>query len=45
MLTRGRCLGAAPTAGLKLAGGRQDGNLSSAIRLFVFDYFRSRLTA
>ncbi len=28
----------------EIAGGRQDGNLTSAIRLFVLDYFRSRLT-
>ena len=26
----------------EIDGGRQQGNLSSAIRLFVLDYFRSR---
>jgi predicted DNA-binding ribbon-helix-helix protein len=29
----------------EIDGGRQQGNLSSAIRLFVLDYFRSRSTA
>ena len=29
----------------EIAGDRQHGNLSSAIRLFVLDYFRSRGTA
>jgi len=28
----------------EIDGGRQQGNLSSAIRLFVLDYFRSRST-
>ena len=28
----------------EIDGGRQQGNLSSAIRLFVLDYFRSRAT-
>jgi len=29
----------------EIDGGRQQGNLSSAIRLFVLDYFRSRAPA
>ena len=29
----------------EIDGSRQQGNLSSAIRLFVLDYFRSRATA
>ncbi len=29
----------------EIDGGRQQGNLSSAIRLFVLDYFRSRASA
>lgn len=29
----------------EIDGGRQQGNLSSAIRLFVLDYFRSRAAA
>lgn len=29
----------------EIDGGRQQGNLSSAIRLFVLDYFRSRVPA